>query len=94
LGFYLKSYALQDQIGVDKSLAASGISQIRKAFGLKKFREICQAIYDSLAKDLQAHVHLEEFTEDKTVVRGTEKVGRNDPCTCGSGKKYKKCCGK
>ena len=21
------------------------------------------------------------------------KVGRNDPCTCGSGKKYKKCCG-
>jgi SEC-C motif len=25
-------------------------------------------------------------------VRGTEKVGRNDPCPCGSGKKYKKCC--
>jgi hypothetical protein len=23
----------------------------------------------------------------------TEKCGRNDPCTCGSGKKYKKCCG-
>jgi uncharacterized protein YecA (UPF0149 family) len=22
------------------------------------------------------------------------KVGRNDPCPCGSGKKYKKCCGK
>ncbi len=27
-------------------------------------------------------------------VRKAEKVGRNDPCTCGSGKKYKKCCGK
>jgi preprotein translocase subunit SecA len=26
------------------------------------------------------------------VVRG-DKVGRNDPCPCGSGKKYKKCCG-
>jgi preprotein translocase subunit SecA len=26
-------------------------------------------------------------------VRSTEKVGRNDPCPCGSGKKYKKCCG-
>ncbi|MFH1460126.1 MAG: preprotein translocase subunit SecA [Candidatus Omnitrophota bacterium] len=26
--------------------------------------------------------------------RPTEKVGRNDPCPCGSGKKYKKCCGK
>jgi len=26
-------------------------------------------------------------------VRDTAKVGRNDPCPCGSGKKYKKCCG-
>ena len=30
----------------------------------------------------------------KTVVRGNPKVGRNDPCPCGSGKKYKKCCGR
>ncbi len=28
-----------------------------------------------------------------TVRRGQPKVGRNDPCPCGSGKKYKKCCG-
>ncbi len=27
-------------------------------------------------------------------VKNLEKVGRNDPCPCGSGKKYKKCCGK
>ncbi|WP_042463213.1 YecA family protein [Neobacillus dielmonensis] len=27
-------------------------------------------------------------------VRNDNKVGRNDPCPCGSGKKYKKCCGK
>lgn len=27
-----------------------------------------------------------------TVTRDAAKVGRNDPCTCGSGKKYKKCC--
>lgn len=31
--------------------------------------------------------------EGKTVQRESEKVGRNDPCPCGSGKKYKKCCG-
>jgi len=30
----------------------------------------------------------------KTVVRNNPKVGRNDPCPCGSGKKYKKCCGR
>ena len=28
------------------------------------------------------------------VVRTAPKVGRNDPCPCGSGKKYKKCCGR
>jgi SEC-C motif-containing protein len=30
----------------------------------------------------------------KTVVRTSPKIGRNDPCPCGSGKKYKHCCGK
>jgi len=29
----------------------------------------------------------------ETVKRNTPKVGRNDPCPCGSGRKYKKCCG-
>ena len=28
------------------------------------------------------------------IVREDPKVGRNDPCPCGSGKKYKKCCGR
>ncbi len=28
-----------------------------------------------------------------TYIRSTPKVGRNDPCPCGSGKKFKKCCG-
>ncbi len=31
---------------------------------------------------------------DVTFVRSEPKVGRNDPCPCGSGRKYKKCCGK
>ncbi len=30
----------------------------------------------------------------KQVIRETPKIGRNDPCPCGSGLKYKKCCGK
>lgn len=33
------------------------------------------------------------YMQSKTVIKG-EKVGRNDPCPCGSEKKYKKCCGK
>lgn len=34
-----------------------------------------------------------EYNKTKTVVKA-KKVGRNEPCTCGSGKKYKQCCGK
>lgn len=33
-----------------------------------------------------------QFRESK-IVRNIDKVGRNDMCPCGSGKKYKKCCG-
>ncbi|MGN0905861.1 MAG: preprotein translocase subunit SecA [Bullifex sp.] len=32
--------------------------------------------------------------QNNTIVRTTQKIGRNDPCPCGSGKKYKNCCGK
>jgi len=33
-------------------------------------------------------------TKKKPVRRDDDKVGRNDPCPCGSGKKYKRCCGR
>ena len=33
-------------------------------------------------------------SDKKRPVRITKKIGRNDPCPCGSGKKYKKCCGR
>ena len=32
--------------------------------------------------------------ESKPIRRDEPKIGRNDPCPCGSGKKYKKCCGR
>jgi preprotein translocase subunit SecA len=35
----------------------------------------------------------EDVPEAKTVKHEGSKIGRNDPCSCGSGKKYKKCCG-
>lgn len=35
----------------------------------------------------------DEYKKSKTVIKEKEP-GRNDPCPCGSGKKYKKCCGK
>jgi SWIM/SEC-C metal-binding protein len=38
-------------------------------------------------------VDLEKLLNPPTPLRNPVKVGRNDPCPCGSGRKYKKCCG-
>ncbi len=35
-----------------------------------------------------------EIVGREPFVREAPKIGRNEPCSCGSGKKYKKCCGK
>lgn len=45
--------------------------------------------------DSHTHKEGEGHHHDKpqTVVRDAPKLGRNDPCLCGSGKKFKKCCG-
>ena len=48
---------------------------------------------------MHEHVHGPDCTHDhehagpRPYVREQPKVGRNDPCVCGSGKKFKKCCG-
>jgi hypothetical protein len=47
--------------------------------------------YDEFGEDaLPPRGNLMDYPD--TYVRETPKVGRNDPCPCGSGKKYKKCC--
>lgn len=47
-----------------------------------------------LAGSVQGQEPQRRGGKQATVVREDPKVGRNDPCPCGSGKKYKKCCGK
>jgi preprotein translocase subunit SecA len=61
---------------------ATSVDEIEEAFQRKKKKELEQARMAG-AGDMQV----------QQVVRSGEKVGRNDPCPCGSGKKYKKCCG-
>lgn len=47
---------------------------------------------DVLTKEKRLEI-IKEFKRSKTV-HVEKKPGRNDPCPCGSGKKYKKCCGR
>jgi preprotein translocase subunit SecA len=61
---------------------ATSVDEIEEAFQRKKKKELEQARMAG-AGDMQV----------QQVVRSGDKVGRNDPCPCGSGKKYKKCCG-
>lgn len=47
---------------------------------------------DLLTEDRRKELYLLQ-KKSKTVVK-PPKIGRNDPCPCGSGKKYKQCCGR
>ena len=45
------------------------------------------------AEDIEAEEDLIKDTEKVEPLKADIAPGRNDPCPCGSGKKYKKCCG-
>ncbi|MGN6504086.1 MAG: SEC-C metal-binding domain-containing protein, partial [Tepidisphaeraceae bacterium] len=63
--------------------------QVSDAYGVaENTAETAQVIGDAPAANPES---AELVT--KTIVREAPKVGRNDPCPCGSGKKYKNCCG-
>lgn len=47
----------------------------------------------SFVRENGAWVYQSSEVNPKTEPTRVDKAGRNDPCTCGSGKKYKKCCG-
>ena len=62
------------------------------------FTEFSDDFDDEDEGDWEADDFDEDLNDDfddqpaETIVRHDERVGRNDPCPCGSGKKYKKCC--
>ena len=69
------------EIAISTRQASTTIDQIEREFQRKKQRE------------LEAASHSGGDASQPTQHRTGDKVGRNDPCPCGSGKKYKKCHG-
>lgn len=53
------------------------------------------ALLPLMARDIDAIFRADflRSTHARTPFRATPKIGRNDPCPCGSGRKYKRCCG-
>jgi len=72
-----------DGNGRRPKMVSTSADELEEAFMRRKRRELEQARMAGAGEAQQV----------QQVVRGQEKVGRNDPCPCGSGKKYKKCHG-
>jgi len=62
---------------------STSVDELEEEFQRRKRRELEQARMAGSG----------DYQQVQQVVRSGDKIGRNDPCPCGSGKKYKKCCG-
>ncbi len=102
-GIGLRSYAQQDPLMIYKKEAfdmfQDMVDRIREETITILFR--IQIAEPSAVEELStpkeqemSFSHSDSDVKKLPVVRNKDKIGRNDPCPCGSGKKYKKCCGK
>ncbi len=102
-GIGLRGYAQQDPVIIYKKEAfvmfEDLISRIKEETLSILFRiqvqsqESLETLQRPEQQDFRLSHGEEETRKKEPVKRKVEKVGRNDPCPCGSGKKYKKCCG-
>ena len=86
------------QEGRIDSFFAGDIEDIEIELGLRKKRDTKPGHFlDSIPSDI-LHEHIKHChicsnaTNNMTIINQGRKIGRNDLCYCGSGKKYKKCC--
>jgi hypothetical protein len=68
--------------GEQRRAARDSIEDFTRAIQRKKEKQLASI----------SMVGTESATQQQPVLKG-KQAGRNDPCPCGSGKKYKKCCG-
>ena len=92
-GIGLRSYGQQDPVRAYNEEGFDMFEEMNHSIkedtlkGLFNVRPVEEIERKQVAKETKT-------SEDQvTVVKG-KKIGRNDPCPCGSGKKYKKCCGR
>ncbi|WP_055069693.1 YecA family protein [Clostridium massiliamazoniense] len=83
---------MYSQMHSEEELKTFILSKIKPQAEIKmKFSDALHKVYTRIPLwKYRGFTELEKFSPEIRVV----KVGRNDPCPCGSGKKYKKCCGK
>ncbi|MDO5477778.1 MAG: preprotein translocase subunit SecA [Clostridia bacterium] len=97
-GISLRAYAQHDPVVEYQSVSSDmfdemnssireetvrGIMHVRKRSDATERKQVAKAVSTGESKEVVK----------KPVVNEEKKIGRNDPCPCGSGKKYKQCCG-
>ena len=97
-GISLQSYAQKDPLieykyaSYDMFEEMSNSIQLDTVKTLYRVRVVTEAKREEVAKPM--FTNKDDSLTAKPKQRTTAKVGRNDPCPCGSGKKYKNCCGR
>ncbi len=101
-GIHLRSYAQRDPVVVytqegfemfDEMIANIREQTARTMLTIEVRREE-DVRREQVAKETSASAGGDGTLKKRPVIKtAAQKVGRNDPCPCGSGKKYKKCCG-
>ena len=99
-GIYLRSYGQRDPVVeyrlegfdmFDEMIATIRENTIKQMF-IFRLRSEEEIKREQVAKPTTA-IHGDGSVKKRPVQRKAEKIGSNEPCPCGSGKKYKKCCG-
>ena len=89
--YFLNSMALYKQLeSPNQKSSNSYLFSIRQELGAKAFKNMVLNAIQKLDDELKAFIDLNEILG--MPVKVEKKAGRNEPCPCGSGKKYKQCC--
>ena len=102
-GIWLRSYGQKDPVMEYKSIGSDLFDEMVEAIKIDTAKFILGArLRTEVRREERSNIQMTENrgSEDgekkpiKKIPVKVQKVGRNDPCPCGSGLKYKKCCGK
>ena len=101
-GIGLRAYGQKDPVNEYKLESFDMFEEMVHLIREDTVRRICQAKIERAEPQRRAVARVTVTKGSNSVqqeaprnpVKAGKKIGRNDPCPCGSGKKYKNCCGK
>ncbi len=93
--YLLESSAMEKEMGIIRPASEQYIYELKNGLGglfIKKHREHMLEAFEAISERIKPYLDISKFFVCDTIKREAPKVGRNDLCPCGSGKKFKRCC--